>query len=102
MHPVIEQHLPELQRLCKRYGVKYLALFGSGARSDFSPERSDIDLVVTFKDMEPVQLADAYFGLKEDLEALLRREVDLVTERSISNPFLRREIERTNAVVYAA
>ena len=102
MHQAIEQHLPELQRLCERCGVECLTLFGSGARADFSPERSDIDLMVTFKDMEPARLADAYFGLKEDLEALLQREVDLVTERSISNPYFRREIERDNAVVYAA
>ena len=102
MHEAIEQHLPALQRLRERYGVEYLTLFGSGARSDISPERRDIDRLATFKDMEPAQQADAYFGVKEDLEALLQREVDLVTECSISNPHFRPEIERGNTVVYAA
>ncbi|WP_290650860.1 nucleotidyltransferase domain-containing protein [Aquisalimonas sp.] len=102
MHRIIEQHVPELQGLCKRHGVKHLVLFGSGVRDDFNPERSDIDLLVTFEDMDPERLADAYFGLKEGIEALLEREIDLVTERSVNNPYLRREIERNNAIVYAA
>ncbi len=68
----LEQRLPELQT---RYGVASLGLFGSVAKDTEGPD-SDVDLLVEFIG-EPTFAR--YMGLKEDLEALLARRVDLVT-----------------------
>ena len=68
----LEQRLPELQA---RYGVSSLGLFGSVAKDTEGPD-SDVDLLVEFTG-EPTFAR--YMGLKEDLEALLVRRVDLVT-----------------------
>jgi len=93
----------EISEFCERWQIAELALFGSVLRSDFGPE-SDLDLLVTFS-------ADASWGLldhhrmKEELEMLLGREVDLLTRKAVEqsrNWLRRREILSTAQVVYAA
>lgn len=70
---------PAIPELMERYGVLHLDLFGSFARGDARPD-SDVDFIVTF-------IGDPTFGrfmgLKEDLEALLMRDVDLVTSTGL-------------------
>jgi predicted nucleotidyltransferase len=100
--PSIEQHRMELSELCRRYSVRSLSLFGSAAREDFDPERSDYDFLVDFKALQPGQYADAYFGLLEALADLLGRPVDLVVGSAIKNPYFRQSVEQTKALLYAA
>ncbi len=89
-----------ITQICQRYRVKSLDLFGSAARGDMGPA-SDYDFLVEFA--PPLDdYADRYFGLKEELEALLGRPVDLVVGKSIRNPYLRRSIEQNRVNVYAA
>jgi predicted nucleotidyltransferase len=45
---------------------------------------------------------DAYFGLLDDLRALLGTEVDLFMADAVRNRYVAREIERTNQLLYAA
>ena len=75
--------------IATRYGVLRLALFGSAARDELATG-SDVDLLVEF---EGAATYDRYFGLKDHLEALLGRTVDLVTERGLK-PRARRHVER--------
>jgi predicted nucleotidyltransferase len=103
MLPLIEQHRTEIAALCRRFGVKRLDVFGSAARgADFDPARSDVDLLVEFEQMSPGAYADAYFGLKEALEEVFGRGVDLVSDAAVRNPFFRRGIERNKTLLYAA
>ena len=102
MSPLIEEHRSELARLCRRYHVLRLSLFGSAARDDFEPEHSDYDFLVDFEALPPGQYADAYFGLLEALGQLLGRPVDLVVASAIKNPYFRESVELTKASVYAA
>lgn len=90
-----------LKAFCKRFGVERLDLFGSALTDEFDPERSDLDFVVQFGPSEE-RTFDRYFGLKEALEAHFSRRVDLITKRSIRNPYLLAEVERTHRCVYAA
>jgi predicted nucleotidyltransferase len=62
---------------------------------------SDYDFLVEFA-LPLDDYADRYLGLKEELEALLERPVDLVVEKSIRNPYLRQAIRRDRVNVYAA
>lgn len=102
MQPIVKSRLPELAEICRRFHVHRLELFGSAARADFDPQRSDIDLLVEFERDSPRKALDAYFGLKEALEALLGRPVDVVMAGAVTNPYLRAEIERSREPIYAA
>jgi predicted nucleotidyltransferase len=80
--------LPALPSICREYRVRSLDVFGSAASGGFDPAHSDIDILVTFEDMDPGFYADAYFGLHAALETLFERHVDLLTERSCRPTFV--------------
>jgi uncharacterized protein len=88
-----EATLGAVRALSVHHKVRQLDLFGSVLTASFDPTRSDLDMLVTFEDLPPKAYAAAWFGLREDLEALLGREVELVTAVSVINPYFRREVE---------
>ena len=102
MHPSIQNHRPELAALCRRYGVSRLEIFGSAAKQSSGEDVGDFDFLVEFEDRESVDYADAYFGLLEALENLLKKPVDLVITSAIDNPYFLADIARSRAVVYDA
>ncbi len=102
MNAAISPHLDAIANLCRRHGVRRLALFGSAARDEFDPQRSDVDFLVDFEPLPRGSYADAYFGLRDDLERLLERPVDLVVESAIKNPYFRESVETTQALLYGA
>lgn len=61
----------EVARVCREHRVRRLSLFGSSTSERFDPERSDVDVLVEFEKMRPAEHATHYFGLQEDLRALL-------------------------------
>ena len=101
MTNVIEQHREEIAVLCRRAGARRLDVFGSAVRDDFDPVTSDLDFLVEFDDLPPKAYADAYFMLKERLEQLFGRPVDLVTAASVDNPYFRQRIDAERKPVYA-
>jgi predicted nucleotidyltransferase len=102
MNRVVQEKLKEMVDLCKNRGVRRLALFGSAATDSFDRSSSDLDLVVEFNPMSPVQHADNYFGLMEDLQKLFHVSVDLVELAPIRNPFFRQAVAETEEVLYEA
>ncbi len=78
MTSVLENKRHAIAEVCRRHGVARLDAFGSALRDDFRPGESDVDLLVEFGPMAPYARVDAYFGLLEELRALLGLEVDLV------------------------
>lgn len=82
---LLRDRLPELRR---RFAVRRLAVFGSVAR-DEATDRSDVDVLVDF---EGPPSFDGYFGLKEELEALLGARVDLAT-RAMLKPRIKPRVE---------
>jgi hypothetical protein len=101
MTNVIDQHREEVAALCRRAGARRLDVFGSAVRDDFDPVTSDLDFLVEFDDLPPKAYADAYFMLKERLEQLFGRPVDLVTAASVDNPYFRQRIDAERKPVYA-
>lgn len=93
--------LEKLAGLCRAHGAARLSLVGSAARSDFDPERSDIDLLVDFIDQPGFDYFGAYVALRTELSRLLGRPVDLITERGIENPYLRESLARDARILYA-
>ena len=102
MTGVLENNLGAIAEVCVRHGVVRLDAFGSALRDDFRPDESDLDLLVEFAPMEPYARVDAYFGMLEELRALLGLEVDLIMAGAVKNPYIARDIERTRRMLYAA
>ena len=101
MHPIVESKNTALADLCRRNGVKRLEVFGSAARGDFDPARSDIDFLVELSPDPAANPFDPYFALKDALETMFGRPVDLVSMGSIDNPYVRSAIERDRQLVCA-
>jgi hypothetical protein len=91
-----------LPALCARYGVRRLDIFGSAVTDRFDPATSDLDFFVTFAPLEPVAFARAYFELRDGLAALFGRDVDLLTESTLANPYFRRQVELERRTVFEA
>jgi len=102
MNQVVKDKLKDMIELCKIRGVRRLALFGSAATDSFDQLSSDLDLIVEFKPTSPVQHADNYFGLMEDLQQMFGVPVDLVEMGPIRNPFFRQAVATTQVVLYEA
>ena len=90
---------PEIERVCRLLPVKRLGLFGSALTQGFSP-KSDVDVLVAFDVNEDADLFDKYFDLKEQLEKIFGREVDLIVDKPFRNPIFRESVEKTRIVIY--
>lgn len=101
MNKIIDDKIQALRELCKRYDVKTLYLFGSVCSDKFKND-SDIDILISFKDLSIERYTDNYFELHYKLEELFNRKIDLLTENSLSNPFFIESIEETKQLLYAA
>jgi len=101
MNTLLEDNINQLTELCKIYKVKSMFAFGSVCTSNFK-EESDIDFLIDFENLSIDQYADNYFELHYKLEDLFKREIDLVTKNSLSNPYFIKGIENTKKLIYAS
>ena len=98
----IEHKLQEIILLCKAHQVTSFAMFGSAAR-DQMHTHSDFDFLVQFsEDLNVLAYADNYFSLLDKLKELFGSKIDLVTLKSLKNPVLIEEINRSKVDLYAA
>ena len=88
-----------LSELCQQYRVKTLYAFGSVLTERFGTD-SDVDLIVEFNDIPIEEYADNYFDFKFSLQDVFNRNVDLLEEQAIRNPYLRKNIERKKQLIY--
>jgi predicted nucleotidyltransferase len=96
----LKDHIDQINELCSTHDVKSLFAFGSIVSGKFN-SNSDIDLIVDIEDKDPFIYADNYFALKFQLENILNRQIDLLEDKAIRNPFLKKQIEDTKVLVYA-
>ncbi len=96
---LITLNIDTIKALCDKYHVKTLFAFGSVTRDELR-STSDIDLVVDIDSNDPLSYSDDYFGLKFQLEQLLKRQVDLLEQHAIKNQYLRQNIENSKVLVY--
>src|SRR5690242_4850153 len=102
MIELVERRRPELEDLCRRYHVRTLELFGSAVDGTFDPARSDLDFLVEFLPDAAGRVFHGYFDLKEALQQLFGREVDLVMPGAIRNPYFLKAVNQQRQVLYAA
>ena len=101
MNQVITDNIDQLKNLCEAHDIKEMFVFGSVCTEKFS-DQSDIDILIFFNDISIEKYTDNYFDLHDKLEELFKRKVDLMTENSLSNPYLIESIEETKQLLYAA
>ena len=96
---LIERNIDKVADLCTKHQVSRLFVFGSVLTTKFKKD-SDIDFVVDFSKIDLYNYADNYFDLKFSLENLFKRNVDLLEEKAIENPYLRQSIDATKQLIY--
>lgn len=88
MTPDIQKHLPEVRKLLQQHFVQQAYLFGSSAKGNMHAD-SDVDFIVRFtSELDYETYANNYFDLLYALQKLLNKNVDLVAEETLSNPYL--------------
>ncbi|MEM6843866.1 MAG: nucleotidyltransferase domain-containing protein [Bacteroidota bacterium] len=97
--PIISDNIDQIETLCGAYNVKSLFVFGSVCDSNFD-EESDIDFLVSFYPMEFSDYAETYFKLADELEHLFSRPVDLITDKSLANPYFVASVDKTKVRIY--
>ena len=97
----LEPYIFEIRNLCQKNKVKHLYVFGSVLTNSFT-DKSDIDLIVEIDSNDPLDYADNYFNLKFALEELLNRQIDLLEDKAIRNPYLRFNIDNSKTLLYAS
>jgi uncharacterized protein len=102
VHEVVATKLAEIEDLCRELGVRRLELFGSAVSGSFDVATSDVDILVDFEIRDDFDHFGTYFALKEGLERILARPVDLVVNTSIRNPYFRQQVMDTKETLYAA
>ncbi len=99
LHPILHHKLPEIIAICKQHRVEKLYAFGSVCTDRFNNE-SDIDFIISFESSYFDDYADNFFSLEMKLEEILGRNIDLVTDSTIQNPFFRKVVEKTKMPIY--
>jgi uncharacterized protein len=103
MQPIIERKKEELKEICKKLNIKRLYAYGSAVTSDKFRENSDIDFLISFEDsLSPEEYSENYFHLQYQLRKLFNREIDVITERSLSNPYFIESVNKNKVLIYEA
>ncbi|HEX5170104.1 MAG TPA: nucleotidyltransferase domain-containing protein [Cyclobacteriaceae bacterium] len=97
---LIKERYTDFVDLCRSHKVDKIYAFGSSITEHFDPYKSDIDIVVKVDIQDPVDRGEALLSLWDKLETLFKRKVDLLTEESIRNPYLKSSIDRTKKLIY--
>lgn len=100
LREVIQSQPGSFKELCRSHQVTYIYAFGSSVTDRFDEKTSDIDLLVDIAVPDPVERGEKLMSLWDKLETFFQRKVDLLTESSIKNPFLRKSIDATKVLIY--
>ncbi len=97
---LLKEKRTDFIELCQAHEVETMYAFGSSITNHFDPKTSDIDLLVEVDVADPADRGETLLSLWDQLELLFERKVDLLTEASIKNPYLKKTIDRTKKVIY--
>lgn len=102
LHPVLQAQLPLVEDLFKIHKIKSAYAFGSVVSNKFT-EESDIDLLIDFNDeVKPLEQGEIWWKLHDALRNVFNREVDLLVENSLKNPYFIEDINEKKQLIYAA
>jgi uncharacterized protein len=96
---LIDTYSADIKRICSLYNVKSLYAFGSVISDQFN-EKSDVDFIVDFNAIDIKNYADNYFDFKFSLQDILNRNIDLIEEKAIKNPYFKESVNKQRKLVY--
>ena len=99
MDQILISNLDKIKASMKLHHVKDAYAFGSVCTANFT-DKSDIDFLVNFYEMEPGDYADNYFNLLYQLSDILKRDIDLLTGNSLKNPYFIKVVNHSKALIY--
>ena len=100
LHESIEILLPQINSLFRKHKIQNAYIFGSAVSGKFNSD-SDVDFLVNLQEnIDPVEAGENLWLLEDELKLLLKRKVDLITERSLRNPYFISEINNTKQFIY--
>lgn len=100
MLPLIKNNIDSIISLCKANKVKYLYLVGSHAKGN-ATNNSDVDFLLDFKkNISVEEYSDNYFTLHYELKKILQKNIDIITENSLSNPIFIQSIHKNKELIY--
>jgi len=102
MNRIISENMDKIRELCRQHRVKSLYLFGSAVSDDQFTVNSDIDLLVKFDSKYFKGISKTYFNLIGELEKAFNKNVDLVTEDSLKNPYFIESVNQHKVLLYEA
>ncbi|MBE0416692.1 MAG: hypothetical protein IBX63_02890 [Coriobacteriia bacterium] len=102
LNPRVRGLVTPILETCLAFGATRVALFGSATQADIAVVPADLDISVRFGPDDSRSRAERYFGLKRALERVTGMHVDLREADYGDNPYLLREIEATEVVLYEA
>ena len=99
MSQIVTNKISQVARLCRRHRVESMYVFGS-ANTDTFNAHSDIDVMVSFGDVDLLEHFNNLVSFKQGLEKIFARPVDLLEENAIQNPVLLRSINLNKQLIY--
>jgi uncharacterized protein len=96
----ISSRINDFKALCDNHKVRYLYVFGSAVTDKFDKSRSDIDLLIEIDASDPIERGESLIALWDGFEMFFHRKVDLLTDSSIKNPYLRKSIDTAKILLY--
>ncbi len=97
---LIRERYTDFVAICRSHKVVKIYAFGSSITGHFNPQTSDIDILISVDIEDPADRGEALLSLWDKLEDLFGSKVDLLTEDSIRNPYLKSNIDRTKRLIY--
>ncbi len=99
MQKILSKNIDKINALCVQHNVKSLFAFGSVCTEKFN-DNSDIDFLVSFNSMDYADYAENYFDAADQFERIFKRPVDLITDKSLKNPFFIKSVNQTKTLLY--
>src|ERR1035437_1053724 len=100
IHPSIQQQLPLVIELFKNHKIKNAYVFGSAVTNKFN-ENSDVDFLINFVDgLDPLEQGELKWSLRFALEDTIHRNIDLLSENSLTNPYFIQSINQNKQLIY--
>ncbi len=100
MQNIISSNIKMLKEVFRNHRIEKAYIFGSALTDDFN-EKSDLDFLIKFKPgINPLEKGELWWNLHDKLRELLNREIDIVTENSLKNPYFIKELNETKALIY--
>jgi hypothetical protein len=100
INSLIKENHSDFISLCRQHKVDKIYAFGSSITDHFDPIKSDIDVIVDLNINDPIEYGETLLSLWDNLEVFFNRKVDLLTDDSIKNPYLRKSIEASKKLIY--